>query len=194
MLKTIVINPARLSIPPQKPAFIDFRVGGTIHEYSIPNTRAFLDWLGVRVTHHVWRGWGEHFRIHGLGKHHSIDDACIAELIRIAGSVEFRPNPEDLAIMLRYIALQDKTWGYGFIDHKAKYHRPRPTMQRRSGKGGIATFATAGGESIRPNPITRMFCDARNRAPRAPAKAAGLGIYSQELHSVFAAFIQVLKV
>ena len=126
MLKTIVINPARLSIPPQKPAFIDFRVGGTIHEYSIPNTRAFLDWLGVRVTHHVWRGWGEHFRIHGLGKHHSIDDACIAELIRIAGSVEFRPNPEDLAIMLRYIALQDKTWGYGFYRPQSEIPSPAP--------------------------------------------------------------------
>ena len=144
MLKAIVINPARLSIPAQKPAFIDFRLGGPVHEYSIPNTRALLDWLGARVIHCVRRYRAEHFSIHGLGGYHSLDDACIAELICLADRVDFRPNPEDLGIMLRYIALQDKVWGHGFYRPMSEIPSPRPEHAEEFWRRWYSDFCNGG--------------------------------------------------
>lgn len=114
------------SVPAGKPAFLDFRLGGSVHEYSIPNTRALLTWLGVRITHHVERDYAERFRIHGFGSFCSLDEICIAALLRHAESVEFRPNPEDLGVMLRYIALQDKIWGFGRYRPQSEIPSPSP--------------------------------------------------------------------
>src|SRR6476660_4943406 len=117
---------ALISIRAKKPAFVDFRLGGTVLGCSIPNTRAFLAWLGVRITHHVRSDRGEHFRIHGFGEHHSPSDECIDQLIRIARQVEFFLQPEDLGVMLRYIALQDKAWGHGQYRPMSEIPSPKP--------------------------------------------------------------------
>jgi len=114
------------SVPAGKPAFFDFRLSGTALEYSIPNTRAFLDWLGVRITHHVRKHDTEFFAVRGFSPYYRLSDDCIAALIRRAESVEFYPEPEDLGMLLRCIALQDKAWGFGLYRPQSEIPSPSP--------------------------------------------------------------------
>lgn len=117
---------SRLETHVGKPAFVDFRLSGTVLDYSIPNVRAFLEWLGVRITQRAGRYNAEYFAIHGLEPYRRLDDVCIAELLRRADRVGFHPSPEDLGMMLRIIALQDKVWGYGFYRPRSEIPSPKP--------------------------------------------------------------------